>query len=188
MTRLGSSSTPLYRTDNGLTTSQKNKSGEDVTHPNTRDSLDRDQEDDSEDNANNDGMNTERTHSPQAETISLDVGRLWTTSQEHASRKSTPNCKAHLADQSDILKLRSAQTKGNSECDTDTNSSESELPAAIGEKTDRIGGIGVLEELRDTISDLRLHTCPLPTVAQESDLVMPKHLQSLPSFAHKLWL
>jgi hypothetical protein len=58
----------------------------------------------------------------------------------------------------------------------------------MGEKIDRIGGIDVLEELRDTISDLRFYTCPLPAVVQESALVKSNRLRNLSFLAYTLLL
>jgi hypothetical protein len=58
------------------------------------------------------------------------------------------------------------------------NSNERGLPATVGVKIDRIGDIDMLEELRDTISDLRLHTCPLPAVLEG---ISPEISTELPS-------
>ncbi len=60
------------------------------------------------------------------------------------------------------------------------------MPAAIGEKINRIRDIDVLEELRDIISDLRLYICPLSIVVQESVLVRLNYLRNLSSFIYKL--
>jgi hypothetical protein len=62
------------------------------------------------------------------------------------------------------------------------------LLTEIGQKIILIGGIEVFEELRNTISDLRRHTYPLPVEPQGREPVKPTHLQNLSSFAHKLWL
>jgi hypothetical protein len=135
----------------------------------------------------------EQTISGPGLTPSVSQGSLRTrrSSKKTASRASTLSCKTRLADRKGVLRPRSVPTQGNQtnlKCGADGNPSESELPAALGEKIDRIGGIDVLEELKDTISDLRLHTCPLPAVVQESALVKPKRLRNGPSLGHKLLL
>lgn len=188
----------------------------DVHHPDMPGSPDQESEDDSEEHADNDGMNPELTHNGQPEVISTDVRQPPATAQERTasgpslgpsvseislrtrrrSKKttspgSTLNCNTRLADRKGAWKLRSVPAQGNQanlECGATGSRSESKLPAAIGEKIDRIGGVAVLEELRDTISDLRLHTCPLPAVVQESALVKPKYLRTGPPLAHKLLL
>jgi hypothetical protein len=188
----------------------------DVQHPDMRASFDQEPEDDCEEHANNHGMNLELTCNGQPEVISADVRQPPTTTQEQTvsgpglassvsqvslrtrrrskettSSGSTLNCKTRMANKKGALKLRSVPTQGNQanlNRGANGNPSESELPAAIGEKIDRIGGVAVLEELRDTISDLRLHTCPLPAVVQESALMKPKRLRTGPPLAHKLLL
>jgi hypothetical protein len=107
------------------------------------------------------------------------------------SQKNTLNYKTRLKDRKDRSKFRFTQTQGNqanSECDADKNSNESKLPAAIGKKIDRIKSIDMLEKLRDIISNLRFHTCPLLTVMQKSAFIKLNRLRNLPSFTHKLLL
>ncbi len=135
-------------------------------------------------------MTVERLMMLKSTLISLISQTSLRTWQKSKKTESTLSFKICSADQKNTLKLQPAQTQdnqANSEYKTDENLSKSKVSAVIQEKINHIKDINVLEDLRDIISDLRLHICSLFSVMQKFKLVMSNYLQNLFLFTHKLW-